>query len=60
LQTVINIGELSSSTNSLDIDTIEDERNESALSYIQQSKIQVMQKMKTKKLKKRLSMNNRD
>lgn len=57
---MINIGELSSSTNSLDIDTIEDERNESALSYIQQSKIQVMQKMKTKKLKKRLSMNNRD
>jgi len=60
LQTLIKVGELSSSTNSLEIDTIEDERNESALSYIQQSKIQVMQKMKTKKLKKRLSMNNRD
>jgi hypothetical protein len=57
----IALNQLSSSTGSFDIDEVlEMDKNDSKVSHIERYKIQVMQKIKTKKLKKRLSMNNKE
>lgn len=56
----IKVNTLSSSNASLSVSNNDVEKTSFVASQIEQSKIQIMQKIKTKKLKKRLSMNHRE